>query len=104
MGDTNCWEFKKCGREVGGDKVGELGECPAATLTTADGFCGGTNGGRACPYITGTFCSGTVQGTHRDKEKDCAECDFYHLLKEEHGSGMSVQSFLAHVRPTAGVA
>ncbi len=102
MGDINCWEFIKCGREVGGEKVAELGVCPAATFTPADGFGGGTNGGRACPYVTGTFCSGTVQGTHKDKEKDCAECDFYHLLKKEHTSQMNVQSFLAHVRPKAG--
>ena len=27
----NCWEYKKCGREVGGAKVKDLGVCPAAT-------------------------------------------------------------------------
>jgi len=24
----NCWEFKKCGREPGGEKASELGICP----------------------------------------------------------------------------
>lgn len=104
MASINCWEFLGCGREVGGDKTDELGVCPAAIFTAADGFCGGTNGGRACAYITGTFCSGTVQGTYKDKEKHCAECEFYLLLKGEHGSQMSVQSFLGHVRPKTGTA
>jgi len=43
-----------------------MGVCPAATFEAADGFCEGKNGGRACVYITGTFCSGTIQGTQVD--------------------------------------
>lgn len=94
----NCWEFKKCGREFGGDKVKELGICPAATFTKANGFCGGDNGGRACAYVTGTFCSGTIQGTHKDKEKMCGECEFYLLLKKEEGTEMSVVNFLQYCK------
>jgi hypothetical protein len=26
----NCWEIKKCGRQRGGKKVNELGECIAS--------------------------------------------------------------------------
>jgi len=26
---VNCWEFKKCEREPGGNRVDEEGECPA---------------------------------------------------------------------------
>ena len=44
----NCWEFKKCGREPGGSKVSELGECPAATEIRLDGQNHGTKGGRMC--------------------------------------------------------
>jgi hypothetical protein len=32
MESTNWWEFKKCGREVGGSKVKELGFCPALLI------------------------------------------------------------------------
>jgi len=63
-----------------------------------NGFLGGKNGGRACCYVTGTFCSNTVQGTHREKEKECGACDFYALLKREHGVEMSIQTFLQYMR------
>ena len=97
MGAINCWQFKNCGREPDGAKTDSLGVCPAATLVVADGFLGGVNGGRACAYITGTFCGGKIQGTHKDKEKHCGSCDFYKELKKEHGSGASVMKFDAHV-------
>ena len=93
----NCWEFKKCGREPGGAKVQEMGTCPAAMFELADGFCGGKNGGRACVYITGTFCSGTVQGTYREKHKKCDECMFYKKLKEEDGMDATVFSFHRYI-------
>ena len=87
VGKTNCWEFKDCGRESGGSKVHEMGVCPAATLTDANDYCGGKNGGRACAYITGTFCAGKIQGTHQDKEKNCSACDFYRQVKGEEPAG-----------------
>ncbi|MDD5772233.1 MAG: hypothetical protein PHX78_02045 [bacterium] len=94
----NCWEFKKCGREEGGIRVPELGVCPAAVFTAGDGFCSGKNGGRACVYITGTFCAGVIQGTYREKAKECGECDFYNLLKQEHGKDLTVMSFNRYAR------
>ncbi len=78
---TNCWQFLSCGREPGGWNVRGSGPCPAATLTAADGFCGGKNGGRSCAFITGTYCSGTIQGTAKEKTKHCEECEFYRQLK-----------------------
>jgi hypothetical protein len=30
---NNCWEFKNCGREIGGIKVKEMGVCPALQIT-----------------------------------------------------------------------
>jgi len=98
MSKINCWEYKKCGREVNGPRAFEMGPCPAATLIAADGFLEGHNGGRACSYITGTFCSDSVQGTHREKEKHCGDCDFYQLLKKEHGVEMSLHGFLEFAR------
>ncbi len=48
MKKINCWKYKKCGQEPGGNKVYELGVCPAATNSTANGINGGKNGGRIC--------------------------------------------------------
>lgn len=80
----NCWEFKKCGREPGGSKTIELGLCPAAIDTSANGLNGGKNGGRICWAIAGTFCGGKVQGTFAEKKLTCMACDFYQLvLKQE---------------------
>ena len=79
----NCWEFMKCGREPGGLKVDEFGICPAATFEKSDGYLDGKNGGRGCAYITGTYCSGTIQGTKMDKSHNCRVCEFYLKLKWE---------------------
>jgi len=45
---TNCWEYKKCGREPGGSKARELGIYLAATETKMAGVHGGSQAGRAC--------------------------------------------------------
>ncbi len=94
----NCWEFKKCGRQPGGARVSEMGPCPAATFSVANGFLGGRNGGRACTYVTGTFCSGTIQGTYREKSKNCDECDFYMKVRQEEGAACSIFAFIAYIR------
>jgi hypothetical protein len=62
----NCWEFKKCGREAGGAKVAELGQCPAYP-----------NQGTSCARTAGTLCGGVVQGTFASKLSNCMKCDFY---------------------------
>ena len=98
MSELNCWEFFKCGREPGGEKVNELGICPAATFEPSDGFLDGKNGGKACTYIAGTFCSGTIQGTAREKEKKCATCEFYNALRDRYGHEVSLSSFLHYVK------
>lgn len=83
MGLLNCWNWKNCGRYPGGPKANELGVCPAAVNTKADGFLGGRNAGRACIYVAGTLCGGSRQGSFKDKEKHCMECDYYKALKRE---------------------
>jgi uncharacterized protein YunC (DUF1805 family) len=88
----NCWEFKKCGREPGGVNS-HNDECPAATFSLADGFCEGKNGGRACVYITGTYCDNKIQGTHREKEKNCQVCGFYNQLRSECKDEMNIFAF-----------
>ena len=59
----NCWDFKNCGRSPGGHKTGELGVCPASTAAEHNGVNSGQNAGRFCWKVSGTFCSGQVQGT-----------------------------------------
>jgi hypothetical protein len=82
----NCWEFKRCGREPGGAKSGELGVCPAATETRVHGINSGKNGGRACWALAGTLCGGKVQGTFAAKVANCLACDFYKLVTQEEGT------------------
>jgi len=93
----DCWEFKGCGREPGGHSVGKTGVCPAAVFEPANGYLGGKNGGRACAFITGTFCEEVVQGTYRDKSKNCWDCDFYRALRREHGAEFSMPAFALHL-------
>lgn len=91
----NCWEFKQCGREPGGRKAIEMGVCPAAVFKVANGYLGGVNGGRACCFIAGTFCDESLQGTYRDKSKNCWDCDFYRILRREHDGSFSMPGFAA---------
>jgi hypothetical protein len=79
----NCWEFKQCGRQPGGPKVKELGLCPATIEARLDGAHDGTNAGRACWVVAGTFCKGEVQGSFAQKFKNCEICDFYQAVKQE---------------------
>lgn len=80
---TNCWDFKKCGRQPGGEKVNELGVCPAAVEERTDGINSGSKGGRACWAITGTMCGGKIQGSHAQKLGNCLNCDFYQIVQKE---------------------
>jgi len=80
-----CWEFKKCGREAGGQNAHKLGVCPASILIEANGINNGKNGGRACWAITGTFCKGEVQGSYAKKITNCLHCEFYQLVRKEEG-------------------
>ena len=81
----NCWDFKKCNR--GPDQSGESIQdiCPAATDTSCDGLNGGTNGGRICWLIAGTFCNGKVQGTFAKKRPSCVTCSFLEAVEAEEG-------------------
>ncbi len=85
MGKLNCWEFKECGREPGGTKVSEFGECPAAIEKRLDGIHDGSNAGRACWVVAGTMCGGEIQGIFAKKFDNCQVCDFYKKIKEEEG-------------------
>lgn len=81
----DCWDVKKCGREPGGKNVAELGLCPAASEGKMNGINDGKNGGRVCWVVTGTFCSGKVQGTYAQKAMSCLKCDFFKQVQNEEG-------------------
>ncbi len=87
MEKKNCWEIKKCGREPGGEKAGELGICPAASDASCNGLNNGTNAGRICWAIAGTFCGGKVQGDFAMKSVSCMTCEVFKLIKSEEGVG-----------------
>jgi hypothetical protein len=85
---ANCWEIKKCGRQPGGTRVAELGDCPAAKrdMRGVNGVNGGTHGGRICWAIAGTLCGGKIQGSFAQKVANCMACEFYLEVKREEGS------------------
>ena len=88
----NCWEFCKCGREPGGIEASGSSTCPASTDTISDGINGGTNAGRICWAISGTFCEKKIQGHFAKRQLSCRSCSFYKKVKEEEG----VEHFQLH--------
>lgn len=79
----NCWELKKCGREIGGVNVDELGVCLTSTYTEFNGLNGGLNGGRVCWAIADSLCNGNISGTFAEKQTYCTSCSFYRTVMEE---------------------
>ena len=86
----NCWEFKRCGREPGGARAGDLGVCPAAVASDLDGINGGRLGGRACWTVAGTLCGGQVRGTFAQKLLACSNCDFLQRVEQEMGASFQL--------------
>lgn len=84
----NCWEYMACGREPGGRNAKELGVCPASVALLYDGTNGGTNAGRFCWLVAGTFCNGAAQGTFAAKVKDCLKCPFFMVVAREEGESL----------------
>ncbi|OGW28973.1 MAG: hypothetical protein A2X56_04450 [Nitrospirae bacterium GWC2_57_13] len=78
---VNCWEFKQCGRQPGGEKVEELGVCPVTEARKLHGVHGGVNAGRACWIVAGTMCGGKVAGTFAQELGNCWKCDFYSSVR-----------------------
>jgi hypothetical protein len=87
MAKKNCWEFTKCGRQPKGERVQELGVCPAAVELKLEKVHGGGNAGRACWVVAGTLCGGKVQGSFARKYGNCEQCEFYQLVQLEEGPG-----------------
>ena len=62
----NCWGYKKCGREEGGENASQLGVCPAYP-----------NHGKNCWMVAGTFCNGEPGGTTARELSSCLSCDWH---------------------------
>ncbi len=90
----NCWEYKNCGREIGGGKTEELGVCPAASDTSFNNINRGKNAGRICWAVAGTFCGNNVQGTFAEKRESCLKCDFFESVRHDEGSANLETKFL----------
>ncbi len=90
----NCWEHSQCGRAPGGEKVSELGTCPAAIDSSFNGINEGINGGRICWAVAGTFCYGTVQGSFAEKRDTCMSCEFFKQVRIEEGTANVRTKFL----------
>ena len=90
----NCWELKKCGRELNGSHVGEFGVCPVSVESSLDGTHGGRNAGRACWVVEGSMCGGRLQGAFAQKYQNCTKCDFYLRVKQEEGLNLQMSIIL----------
>ena len=77
----NCWEFKNCGREIGGVLSDSRGVCPVASNMKLDGTNGGRAGGRVCWKIPVSASDGRALKTCADKP--CHICAFYLRVKYE---------------------
>jgi hypothetical protein len=78
----NCWDIMECGREEHGNKVDELGVCPAAIdqeLTAANS---GNCGGRACWKVRVKVGKSMLpQWSH--PEKNCLTCSVFQTVRKE---------------------
>jgi hypothetical protein len=81
----NCWEYQRCGRELGGPNVDGDGPCPASTDVSREGLHSGCAGGRACWSIEGTLCEGCGHNTLAEKRAYCVKCAFYNRVFVEEG-------------------
>jgi hypothetical protein len=72
----NCWEVKKCGRQRGGEKVNELGECIASKKKV----------GHSCWAFAGTMCGDEIQCTYAKKIKFCTLCEVYEIYNRSRGN------------------
>ena len=88
----NCWDFKQCGNGPQSDNP-----CVTSGFTNADGYLGGTNGGRACFFITTTKCQSTEDLYNPKKFVEvCSKCDFYTEMNDRYGP-LQFFDFLDHL-------
>lgn len=72
----NCWEITNCGREKGGCREGELGECVASKQGM----------GHSCWAVAGTLGNGGDRCTLVQKFYICNICEVFHMYNRRQGS------------------
>jgi len=85
MGKENCWDVMNCGRELNGINAARQGVCPAAQSNAFDGVNMGTQGGRFCWGVAGTYCDGDAAGSYAQKLENCINCKFLKQVNIEEG-------------------
>ena len=79
----NCWEFKKCGREPGGENTEKLGVCEASVERKFDGINQGNNAGRYCWKVKISEENQNAADETLSAIMNCIECDFFIKVKAE---------------------
>jgi len=102
MAKVNCWEFKQCGRQPGGEKVAEFGVCPAAVEKRLDDVNHGQAAGRCCWALTGTLCGGKVQGSFAMKLGNCLKCTFFTTVRQEEGTDYAASTQILKILHDGG--
>lgn len=72
----------------------QLGVCPVAAERKLDTIHSGTNAGRACWVVAGSYCKGAEQGTFAQKYHECQNCSFYKQVKKEEGPRFKLSAVL----------
>jgi len=96
MKKMNCWEYKRCGRELGGVNSVKQGVCPSAMEARLNGVHEGKSAGRACWIVPNTLCNGARQGSFGDKYGMCVKCGFHLHVKREEGFSYILPPMLLH--------
>ncbi|WP_459947684.1 protein kinase domain-containing protein [Desulfocastanea catecholica] len=78
-----------------------MGVCPAALDGSFDEINCGTNGGRICWAVAGTFCEGEKQGAFHTKRQSCVKCDFFSLVSHEEGASDTPAKLLKFLTDTS---
>lgn len=85
----NCWEFKKCGKNIDPEKVNPADSCPALSDVSSSGINGGSCGGRICWAVKGSFSDNKALDAD-DELESCINCEFFNLVKEEEGDSFTL--------------
>lgn len=85
MNKHNCWDFMKCGRGPGGDKVSKEAICPVAAEAAAHTLNGGINGGRLCWIIAESNGGENIRCSVNHNKNSCFSCQFRFKVNSEEG-------------------
>jgi len=89
----NCWEFRQCGCEPNGAQSARLGVCQAATEKFNHGVNQGTNSGRMCWAVVGTYNGGQPLCERARTLISCVACDFFQKVREEEGTKFKLKNW-----------